>query len=229
MVGPIRAKSAQEFSLDGKIQNIDFVLGSEFIYELPDDSEKPILLTNWNTWLDPEFIVAFAEILSISDKSYDFVCDVIVNDCAAYSLETSNLIKNQTISECITQLRDLPKLSNETYLDGDSSGCRLLHGLLAKSNEEHCPHVSFEKEIDVNGKYKCYESKFTTLEMVFTQEKLDFIQSHTLPYESANPYIASHPEGSSPQGNLIKALISSPFRNPAFALFTVLKVVAAFF
>jgi len=38
MVGPVLAKSAQEFSLDGKIQNIDFVIGSEFMYELPDDS-----------------------------------------------------------------------------------------------------------------------------------------------------------------------------------------------
>ena len=64
-----------------------------------------------------------------------------------------------------------------TYIvDGDTRGCRLLHAFFAKHNPEHCPHISFEAEKDVNGLVKCHQSKQTTVHILgslFSEQQLD--------------------------------------------------------
>lgn len=73
------------------------------------------------------------------------------------------------MEECLARFAALPANDNGFWIDGDTRHCRILHGAYAKSNPDHCPHISFEKEADLNGKYKCYESQGVTQEDVFTE------------------------------------------------------------
>ena len=161
-----------------------------------------MLLKSWNVWTDEQFMIAVDNITLQAETVKEFTCDVLVNYCAEYSVEEAP-VKNQTMDECLTQMSELPRLTDGLYADGDTFTCRALHSLIVKTNPDHCPHVTFQKEIDINGNYKCYESKLTTPETIFSQETLDFFKGMTLPYESDNPYLATHPIESCPEITII--------------------------
>ena len=88
--------------------------------------------------------------------------------------------KNEfNIETCVQMYNDLPDVTYSTdgmaYMDGDSQGCRVLHSFMASTNDVHCPHISFEREVDINGKYKCSESAFNLPSDYFSSEELGFI------------------------------------------------------
>ena len=103
-----------------------------------------------------------------------------------------------SMAECLERFAAFPDLDNELWGDGNSRSCSILYGSCARENTEHCPHVSFKKEVDVNGKYKCYESKDTMALDLFTTEEIAFFQLTVLPYESENAHFAPYPDRSCP-------------------------------
>ena len=80
---------------------------------------------------------------------------------------------------CLRKYNALPALTYSAegigYVDGDSRGCRVLHSEMASNNLDHCPHVTFEHEMDVNGYIKCSQSAFVPPDEPFTSEEVDFI------------------------------------------------------
>jgi len=56
------------------------------------------------------------------------------------------------------KLEDIPTFTDGTQFDGYDFGCRALHAVLAEFNDKHCPHISFEPQLDRDNKYKCQES-----------------------------------------------------------------------
>ena len=79
-----------------------------------------------------------------------------------------------TMKDCLETLNALPFADDGalTYIDGNTKGCRILHAVFAKTNPDHCPHISFEADEDVNDLVKCNESKRTLPTDLFTEEQL---------------------------------------------------------
>ena len=58
-------------------------------------------------------------------------------------------------------------------LDGKSQGCRALHhAVFASVNAQHCPHLSFAPQFDVNGKIKCQTVGNIQPQDLFTADEL---------------------------------------------------------
>mmetsp|Transcript_9372 Transcript_9372/g.14550 ORF Transcript_9372/g.14550 Transcript_9372/m.14550 type:complete len:110 (+) Transcript_9372:589-918(+) len=78
--------------------------------------------------------------------------------------------------DCVEKLNELPVAQGDSYVDGNSYGCRALHATFAATNPEaHCPHISFEPLPDLDDKIKCQGSgQVLAIESLFEQEDLDF-------------------------------------------------------
>ncbi|GFH56830.1 hypothetical protein CTEN210_13306 [Chaetoceros tenuissimus] len=86
---------------------------------------------------------------------------------------------NEKMKNCVKQAIALPDVTIGAdgvtgFIDGNSRACRILHGFMAKNNQHHCPHVSFDPEVDADGKIKCNESAGILHTDVFTQEDIAF-------------------------------------------------------
>mmetsp|Transcript_5943 Transcript_5943/g.11230 ORF Transcript_5943/g.11230 Transcript_5943/m.11230 type:complete len:320 (+) Transcript_5943:809-1768(+) len=226
--GAARVFSKPEYSTDGVSKYIDFIGGGSFRFQLTGDANRPIYITNWDIWVPDEFIPALFGAID-SDATAEFVCDEITTICnvdesdsddacggkgkkCSRSLKSTkqkegkkNKKAKKKMAKCLKKFQKLPANDDGFWIDGDSRHCRILHGFYARTNTEHCPHVTFEKELDVHGKCKCCESKKLKADDVFTQEELEFFKSIALPYdlpsESSNPYIQVYTEGSQPMLN----------------------------
>jgi len=70
--------------------------------------------------------------------------------------EKKKLKKRKKNKLCEKKLKKLPTFNDGSYVDGDSFGCRALHGVFAATNPSlHCAHIAFEPFPDTNGKTKC--------------------------------------------------------------------------
>lgn len=96
---------------------------------------------------------------------------------SAKAAKSANM--NKEMKTCVKQAMELPDVTIGAdgvtgFIDGNSRACRILHGFMAKANQHHCPHVSFEPEPDADGKIKCNESAGILHTDVFTQEDIAF-------------------------------------------------------
>lgn len=78
---------------------------------------------------------------------------------------------------CVEKYLALPDVtydngSSDAYIDGNSKGCRALHSFFASNNDIHCPHITFEAEADINGKFKCDESAGVLQSDLFTEAEI---------------------------------------------------------
>lgn len=98
-----------------------------------------------------------------------------------YLQQTNKKFKKQKqperkdIAKCLADFNALPvDDSSETlnYIDGNSRGCRIIHAYFASTNPDHCPHISFEADEDVNGLVKCNKSKLAPLTDIFSEMEL---------------------------------------------------------
>eukprot|EP00588_Corethron_pennatum_P014161 CAMPEP_0194267732 /NCGR_PEP_ID=MMETSP0169-20130528/2179_1 /TAXON_ID=218684 /ORGANISM="Corethron pennatum, Strain L29A3" /LENGTH=362 /DNA_ID=CAMNT_0039008685 /DNA_START=121 /DNA_END=1209 /DNA_ORIENTATION=+ len=98
-----------------------------------------------------------------------------------YSQKTNKKFKKQKqperkdIAKCLADFNSLPIDDSNgalNYIDGNSRKCRILHAYFASTNPDHCPHVSFEADEDVNGFVKCNKSKLAPLTDLFSEKEL---------------------------------------------------------
>ena len=91
------------------------------------------------------------------------------------SKQSKNKKNKKRMKECLQKYKDLPSFEKKgglTYIDVNSKGCRVLHAYFARSNSDHCPHITFEAEEDINGLVKCNESKADPLTDFFSAREL---------------------------------------------------------
>ena len=83
-------------------------------------------------------------------------CTVLTGSaCGDFNKNNENL----TPKQCKKQLKKLKLTEGKpSYVDGNTQGCRTLHSMLALTNSDHCPHLSFQPVEDINGKVKCQKS-----------------------------------------------------------------------
>lgn len=80
---------------------------------------------------------------------------------------------------CIQKYNALPGITigidgTTGFIDGNSQACRILHSFMARKNDDHCPHITLEPEVDKNGKIKCNKSAGEYHSDIYTTEEIGF-------------------------------------------------------
>jgi len=85
-----------------------------------------------------------------------FVCETMQNNCSS----TWALNNLTSVAQCESKFASISQLTSDTtgHFDGNTRACRILHGVFASQNTDHCPHISFTPQQDVHGKTKCQTS-----------------------------------------------------------------------
>ena len=160
--------------------------GAVINYQMTGDLAKPIAVNTIDTYL-PDGFIKESQIVLDTEATAEFVCDVHLKckqdkigarKLKATKSPSGKVTKAPTqtkapkgskspksskaMKKCLKKFNKLPAFDSAngyTYLDGNSKGCRNLHSSFAASNPDHCPHVSFKADEDVNGFVKCNESE----------------------------------------------------------------------
>ena len=167
----------------------------------PGPGQRPITVSTTNTWI-PDGLSSSTVLRQNPEALAEYVCDTIVNSCGydgkkpegerklKAPKKTKSPNKNtkapkktkapnaSAMDTCLANYYALPDNGVDdpdfplAYIDGNSQGCRVLHSVFARTNPDHCPHISFEADEDVNGLVKCNKSKKTLPSDLFTQQQL---------------------------------------------------------
>ena len=191
------------FSHDNQDLCVDVVAGSTLYYTMTGNQAAPVAIQKVNAWLPDEFLSGTNPYLVDTPATAEYFCDVIVNSCGKESKSSKKSFKkwksmkgskksksmkgSKSMKKWLKKFNELPNNDSTggllTYIDGNSKGCRMLHNYFAKTNPDHCPHISFEADEDVNGIVKCNQSKGTVLTDIFTEEQLGLFLYHLLAHD----------------------------------------------
>jgi hypothetical protein len=133
------------------------------------DFEKGYV-SRMNVFFTPDFLRIVFNVALNSPNTRRFLCkEVMAGTCARLLNET-----NTAGNLCEATQQALPTTEGELrYFDGNSSGCRALHGVLALNDPtEHCPHLSFIPITDPLGRIKCQVSTRTLPTDLFSESDL---------------------------------------------------------
>jgi len=174
----------------GKTTCLDAPLGAfmQFTPKITNGAVSGMTVKKYYAYL-PEDLISEAFDLFDTDATAEYVCNVLEINCADNMMfkdrdlrDMSNIeelrnLKRRKQNSCLKRFEKLPAYEGKlNYIDGNSKGCRMLHAELAKANDMHCPHVTFEKEPDTNGKVKCSKSKKNQYHDLFQDWQLDFFR-----------------------------------------------------
>mmetsp|Transcript_34474 Transcript_34474/g.62000 ORF Transcript_34474/g.62000 Transcript_34474/m.62000 type:complete len:301 (-) Transcript_34474:208-1110(-) len=147
-----------------KSLSVDVVASGKIYYNAVENYIEKIYVYYEVGWLD----FFFSKQLD-TPQVHDFICETMSNECD-FDVDISGA--------CQKKLRELPTFTNGSYFDGDSQGCRALHGAFASVNPEgHCPHISFTPNQDPNGKIKCSESAGVKPTDLFDDDDIGMFQT----------------------------------------------------
>lgn len=121
-----------------------------------------------NVYFAPGFFEnVFTRILD-SDNTRNTICEIYNENCASILEETS--------IDCQSEVSRLAVFDEPTYwIDGNTQGCRALHGAFAMQNPiQHCPHISFTGQEDPDGKVNCHTSLGVDPESLFDERDVAF-------------------------------------------------------
>jgi len=127
-----------------------------------------------NVFYHEGYLDLFFGTIAGSDESRETICDTANNACSGIT---------NPITNCTTEIAQLPVFNDGGYVDGLSQGCRVLHAALAEQNpQDHCAHIAINATLDPLGLYKCQDSSHIQPEDLFTDEELasfdEFALSH---------------------------------------------------
>lgn len=126
--------------------------------------------TRTNIFYSAPFLVyLFGELLS-GGNTISFICNDVLNDVCV------DVLGNQT-QNCENELLSLPIVDADTYVDGNTLGCRALHAAFARTNPvNHCPHVALTPTSDPNGDFKCQVSEQISVDSLHDEFGLQFFE-----------------------------------------------------
>lgn len=115
-----------------------------------------------------KFLGYFFGLEGLSSPSVqNFLCNQVLKEKCGYEVE-----------DCEARMAALPVAEPITQaVDGNSIGCRAIHGYLATiSPDLHCPHVSLDPILDPKGQLKCQETEDIPLGTLFSETDLTFFR-----------------------------------------------------
>ena len=168
----------------GKPSGIEFIIAMIFriFYSIPGNYVKKIYV--YYTPSATSFL--FNEVLNTSEIK-NYICETMENACP----DIYNLNGKMKKKECTKKLKNLPVLT-DGHFSGYNQGCRILHATFAEKNDKHCPHISFEPQVDSEGFLKCQDSAGISAGDLFDAVHFasfdDFMQSESSGVEAGTGY-----------------------------------------
>lgn len=148
--------------------SFDYVFLGQLFYDF-----RQRYFTRINFYFTTNFLrLTFDDLLN-SDPTRKYVCeDVMAGPCQS-QLNITN------VTSCEDTLKTLPTAQGGfNHIDGNSQGCRALHGFLASTNPTiHCAHMSFTPLVDPHGKIKCQTSQFVLPTDLFSETDIQALRS----------------------------------------------------
>ncbi len=149
--------------------------------EYDPQSNSPLIF-NQDTFFNPfiENVFGFKQ-----DEIVPDICETLESSCG----EEYFRFENQT--ECIKVMSELPVYEENTlgyfmYI-GNNTGCRVIHAAMAKTNPDHCPHISFDSEEDKNGVFKCDSSTANDLYYNYTEDEWNLFRKAAINNDIYDP------------------------------------------
>jgi len=107
------------------------------------------------------------------EKLSEYVCSIMEKNCK----DILKANKSPRQESCEDEFLALNLSEGDIHrIDGNTQGCRMLHGAFAELNPTHCPHLSFESVTDKHGKIKCQTSEGIEVTDLFTNEQLSYFK-----------------------------------------------------
>ena len=162
---------------------VNFVLGQKIEFGIRRGADRcRILITRMDLYT-PRGFSAISRAQADPTMIPSFFCETILFDKCndiwnANFPNTPSYPTNPLDNPCLGALARLPPFDGDLTvgaIDGNSLGCRILHGSFAITNEFHCPHISFAQIPDAAGQTKCRTSALETVEDYFTADELDYM------------------------------------------------------
>jgi hypothetical protein len=131
-------------------------------------------LTKLDVYFTTDFIRIFFDLALNSPNTRRFLCDKVIAGPCAGILNHSNA--------CEADLQALPILNGPlNHFDGNSSGCRALHGAFAQTNPiGHCAHISLLPLADPMGRIKCQVSKQVAPSDLFSEADIEAFRAFSI-------------------------------------------------
>mmetsp|Transcript_37332 Transcript_37332/g.42664 ORF Transcript_37332/g.42664 Transcript_37332/m.42664 type:complete len:380 (-) Transcript_37332:272-1411(-) len=165
-------------------KTIDFVLGQKVEFQVRGDDDNNILIKQNDLYFPPGFATTlFSQgTLAIAEA---FCKNIMFDKCPAVwkaNFGTDYYPTDPSQNPCLGAFARIPPFEppndpTNASIDGNSIGCRLLHGSFAFQNDIHCPHISFTPISDEKGSIKCQTSQLKTIADSFTEEELEFMNA----------------------------------------------------
>jgi len=127
-------------------------------------------VTRLNLFFPETFLGYFFGLQGLSSpNAQSFICNDVLAEKCPFPID----------ADCIARISELPPFDAVTAaVDGNSIGCRAIHGYLATTSpDEHCPHVSLDPRLDPSGNIKCQTSDEIELATLFGQTDLSFFRA----------------------------------------------------
>eukprot|EP00977_Amphora_coffeiformis_P001575 scaffold299_cov256-Amphora_coffeaeformis.AAC.1 len=110
------------------------------------------------------------------DKVAEQICSTLENNCDAEYFQPFH-----DHNECVAAMKTLPdkelNVHGEYNFKGNSTGCRMVHGFMARKNSLlHCAHLSWYSQMDAAGNYKCDDKVMNLTYYNWTAEELELFQ-----------------------------------------------------
>lgn len=144
-----------------------------------------ILVKRAHVYFPPLFYDIFDEVIRTEQIVNEF-CDIMESKCPQIYANNFPIVStNNDTQTCPDAMFSLEK-SKEGVLDGNTFGCRILHGELARNNQDHCPHISFIPEEDKKGLFKCQKSRGVAPSELFSELEIETFQTYISEHMSFN-------------------------------------------
>lgn len=152
------------------------VIGQRFSFTILDDGPPAKILVNRMDIYTPQGMLGYLFAPTQGIQFATHVCETMQTSCTStFKNNCYTTTPSKDIESCIAELLSLAPHDDVGRLDGKSFGCRVLHAGLAKSNDKHCPHISFDPEYDYKCHVKCQKSKEINNEDMFHPIELGFL------------------------------------------------------
>lgn len=160
-------------------QSADLVLGYRLFFDVeefdPPFTQSKILVNKVNVYIPDAYLVELFGAGFVTDAMRQNICEIMRDSCAPI-WEMNFEEADRTIPNCVQEMAKLDPVESATfnavnlggYIDGNSSGCRILHSAFAEKNPFHCPHISFMPVADPAGGIICQDE--TTANRVNPEE-----------------------------------------------------------
>lgn len=146
-----------------------------------------VTISRVNVFFDERFLDDFFHRLLNTPQTRLSLCSIMETNCP----NTWDFNGLESSSECVGRMDALPNTEGAEFdFTGNTQACRIVHAAIARINDFHCPHISFDPQEDADRQLKCQESSGVLPSELFTNDELQVFRDRVevVGFEDGFPY-----------------------------------------